>query len=153
MFILFNFFQTLYNYFANGKFVEYLSDNIVVVVVFILVALLVIHFVKKIIGLAVSIGFIVIIALYLGVLRPASITDYSSIINDNLSAYEAVANASEYVKISEGNILVKVDDNWFNINSLQEIASNGDSVKYKGQSYKIDNKDVQKVLKMLESSR
>lgn len=121
--------------------------------VFILVALLVIHFVKKIISLAVSIGLIVIIALYLGVLRPASITDYSSIINENLSAYKAVANASEYVKISEGNILVKVDDNWFNINSLQEIASNGDSIKYKGQSYKIDNKDVQKVLKMLESSR
>lgn len=131
-------------------------QQLLIVILVAIIAILVIKFIKGIISTLVVIGVVIVALMYQGVISPVQVKDVSKkLAAQGITAYQKYADESDDVKIVDDDIQVKVGNTWVSVNEIDSVVSNigsaSMSVSVNGQTYTLDDDKAVEMLKDLTS--
>lgn len=139
---------------ADGKVVTYFGGRVtrsqlLAIVLCIVAVLVVLKVLKGIIKTVVVAGVVCVALVHFGIASPQQLKDVALQIQEKgVQAYNALADASENIKLDGSSIMVKIDGKWVDVTDISSIipTSMGASVNVNGEDVAVADEVVVELL-------
>lgn len=153
--------QSLFNFTnADGEVITFFNGKVTLsqIVVFIIAVIAIVllrNVLKGVVKTIVLIAIVCVALVHFGIASPTQIKDAGAKIKETgISTYEMMAKASENVKVENGNVKIRVQNEWFDLKDIETVISSGATytITVNGKTLVIDDDKVIEVIKTLTDS-